>query len=302
MLAPCTSSLRRLAIHAAFAMALWAHPALSCQATIVTAPATVQIQYDAFDFTNRQAIASFELSSTSSETCVVDLALVKADHIAADDFTIGDTDVHVKATADTAGGGVIQKGAGLWSVQVSSAARTRVTLRFDVAMGGVVQAGVHPEQLSLELRAADTVSSMNEVPLTIMLASPPRAQMNIAGATGTFGSSGTVSEVDFGVMETGKVRHVFLQIRANTRAMLSIDSQNRGQLKLLDPEQGGDGIPYETELAGETVDLSQHWQREMAPPRTMAGTALPFDLTLGLVGPRRAGRYGDILTIMISGL
>jgi hypothetical protein len=287
------------ALYVAGSMALWTAPAIACAATIVTAPATLNIQYDAFNFTNTQGIVTFEIAGTSADACLVDLALVRADHLAIDDIVIGSADVHLAVASDPGGANVVRKGRGLWSVRVSSAARTRVTLRFDVIAGGVMEAGTHLEQLSLELRVPDTVASISDVPLAIALSSPPRAQMNITGATGTFGSSATVSTVDFGVMETGAVRRVFLQIRANVRAMLSIESQNSGQLKF---EDTGDGVPYEVRLSGEVLDLSRRWQLEVEAPRTMAGAAMPLDLTLGAVGARQAGRYTDTLTIMISAL
>src|SRR5690606_41885977 len=134
------------------------------------------------------------------------------------------------------------------------------------------------------------------------LISPPRAQMNIAGAAGAFGQGAAVSRVDFGEMTANEARRVFLQVRANTISRLTIDSANRGLLKRDNSSPAADSIGYFATLNGVEIDLRQHYDAMLDLPRTLGGSSLPFDLRLGEVGAHVAGTYSDLVTIEFSPL
>jgi hypothetical protein len=295
--------LSNLSIACAAALALATQNAGACDVQIVAAPAAVRIDYDAFAASTAETAASFDIDNRGDAACVVDLAIVRADHVPIDEITIASSDVRLKVSTDPVGGKVTPRATGIWAVRVEPSVTTRVTMRFDVIAGGVVAAGVHSDELSLELRQTGSAATLSAAtPLLLALVSPPRAQMNIAGATGSYGSTGTVSAIDFGTLESGAARRVFLQIRANTTAILSIDSQHFGRLMPTADPESPDSITYAVQLSNEPVDLTQHWQREIAPPHTIAGTSLPLDITVGAVGAKPAGAYADLITIMLSAI
>lgn len=120
---------------------------------------------------------------------------------------------------------------------------------------------------------------------------PPAADSRTAG-----------SRVDFGEMTGGDQRRVFLQVRANIIARLTIDSINRGLLKLAKDDAAENAIRYTATLNGTAIDLRQHFETRLNLPRTIAGSSLPFDLRLGDVGAHVAGTYTDLLTIEFSPL
>lgn len=191
---------------------------------------------------------------------------------------------------------------GVWRVTLAPGRRTKLSIDAVVAQDAVASAGEHAADLMLELRDPGAAAALAApVPVRLVLAAVPRAQMNIVGAAGTFGEGTSVTRVDFGDLATGAERRVFLQVRANTGARLTIDSANRGRL-LADAPAGEEGIPYAARLLGEPVDLTRHWEQVIEPPKSVAGASLPLDLTLGAVGAHAAGAYADVLTLELSAL
>ena len=65
---------------------------------------------------------------------------------------------------------------------------------------------------------------------------------------------------------------------------------------------GEGGIAYSAQLSEAPVDLTKYWEWIFEPPRSLAGTSLPLDLTIGAVSAERAGMYSDVLTIELSAI
>lgn len=92
----------------------------------------------------------------------------------------------------------------------------------------------------------------------------------------------------------------FRRKRVKGRARLTIDSAN---LRRLAREGGNEiGIPYAARLVDDPVDLTQHWERIIDLPRTVAGASLPLDLMLREIGANIAGSYSDVLTLQSSAI
>ena len=166
----------------------------------------------------------------------------------------------------------------------------------------VPEAGEHAADLQLIVRDTDRNELLPSVPVRVVLVSTPRAQLNLAGAAGAFGSDSSVEVVDFGDAVTGATRRIFVQVRANTPSILTIKSEHRGAMRRVTDDKIAteSSVPYAVDLAGEAVDLSALWSKDVDPPRTLAGMSLPMSFTLGAVGSQMAGRYEDILTIDVS--
>lgn len=159
---------------------------------------------------------------------------------------------------------------------------------------------ISPSSSAIATRWARLRASHAASPIHVVLVSPPRAQMNIAGAAGAFGQGAPVSRVDFGELTTDKQRRVFLQIRANTTARLTIDSANKGYLKLTESSSPEDSVRYGANLNGTDIDLGQHYEAVLDLPRSIGGSSLPLDLRLDRVDAHMAGTYSDMITIEIS--
>lgn len=278
--------------------------AQACDATLLPVTSTLRLDYDPFALARTTGRWSFDVENRADQPCDVDLALVDDQHVEHADTAIGASGVVVGIRAGPGDATPVPSAtAGVWRVRLPPGRRTRLSLDATVITHGVAPAGESATDLSLELRAPGSVGAIGTaLPIRIVLMTLARAQMNIVGAAATFGEGASVTRVDFGILETGARRRVFLQVRANGRARLSIASANQGYLMRADHAAGEGGIPYLASFDGRPVDLSREWAEDFEPPSSLAGASMPLDLALGTVGPRPAGNYSDLLTIEISAL
>jgi len=300
------STLHRFGLAAILGIAVagTASSAAACDALVVEQPSVLRLDYDPFASVPASGRMSFSIESRSFERCAMDIALLGRDRLPLDETEVGDTGVRVRFNSG-AGDTVMAATTtpGIWRVQLDPGKRYRLTLEVVAIRDAVAEAGEHSETLEMELRDSGALSASHAGnPVTLKLVSPPRAQMNIAGAAGAFGQGAAVSRVDFGEMTANEARRVFLQVRANTISRLTIDSANRGFLKLDNSSPAADSIGYYATLNGVEIDLRQHYDAMLDLPRTLAGSSLPFDLRLGEVGAHVAGTYSDLITIEFSPL
>lgn len=188
---------------------------------------------------------------------------------------------------------------GVFLLSVAGNATVRAEIDAAVVGNAVVQAGDHEANLRLTVQGPGGEPAAPAVPLHVILRSAPRAQVNVAGSAGAFGSGSSVEVVDFGVAATGLVRRVFVQVRANTESTLSVKSEHHGVMQHLELGEAGTVVAYRLEFDGEPVDLSRVWTHRIDPPRTFEGVSLPLDFTLGSIAGQMSGRYEDLLTIDI---
>lgn len=278
--------------------------AQACEARLLPVASTLRLDYDPFALARTTGRWSFDVESRADQPCDVDLALVDDQHVGHADTAIGASGVVIGIQAGPGDTMLVPSAsAGVWRVRLPPRRRTRLSLDATVTVHGVAPAGESATDLSLELRASGSVGAIGTaLPVRVLLVTVPRAQMNIVGAAGTFGEGASVTRVDFGTLATGTRRRVFLQVRANGRARLSIASANGGHLMRADHAAGEEGIPYLASFDGRAVDLARDWTEDFEPPLSLAGASMPLDLTLGTVGPRPAGHYSDLLTIELSAL
>jgi len=296
---------RRFAIGVILAIfASGADSASACDARIVEQPSVLRMDYDPFASAPASGRMIFGIESRSTEPCPMDIALMGADRLPLEETEVGESGVRVRFNAGAGDTPMVATATpGIWRVQLEPGKRYRFTLDVVVIRDAIAEAGEHSATLAMELRESGAIASDRGAnPVTLKLVSPPRAQMNIAGASGAFGLGAGVSRVDFGEMTTGEQRRLFLQVRANTISRLTIDSANRGLLKLGQDEKVEDSIGYAASLNGVDIDLSRHFETTLDLPRTLAGSSLPFDLRVGDVGAHVAGTYSDLITIEFSPL
>lgn len=274
--------------------------AAECVLQINQAPPSVRLDYDPFLPATAPARMSFRIHNPAGEACEADLALVDTPGVPIVRQSVGMTGLGLEIRPD----------AGVSRASVPSVFHVAVgpdqTLEttFDVAVieDAVVQAGRYTQPLTLELRQPGGSVAYDRAPVVIEVTALPRAQLNLSGSRGAFGSGTSVSVVDFGNAETGKTRQLFVQTRTNSAARLTFSSANRGRLVLQSAGSDTGALDYAVTFDGSRLDLSQVATRDVDPPRTYAGQSYDLVLTLGEVGGARAGLYSDELTIEISTL
>lgn len=271
-----------------------------CLLRIDGLPSSVPINYDPFLPANAPARMTLSISNPGSTRCEADLALVDEVRTSVTQWLIGPTNLKLEIRPSAG----VSRASIPSTFSVAADPGQSVDVAFDVAIidDAVVPAGSYAQPLTLELRQPGTAVAYEETPVVINLTSLPRAQMNLSGSRGDFGTGTSVSVVDFGIASTGKERNLFIQTRANDRARLSFRSANLGQLKLSGIEGDGPSLEYTARFDGATLDLTAPSVRDLDLPLTYAGEAFELMLTLGRVEGAQAGLYNDELTIEISTL
>lgn len=271
-----------------------------CRLDVVRAPPSVLISYDPFEPAPPPERLRLRLRNPSAEACSAEIALVDDGGAALSRVALADAGL----VLEVAPGEGLAAGPepGVFRVQAAADAEVEAVLELVVLDPRVVEAGTYLHDLVVRLRDGVGLSAGRDVRVPLSLHALPRAQLNLAGALGSFGQGPSVSRVDFGVAEAGKTERVFVQSRTNAPARIRITSANKGVLRSEDDPEEGAGVRYSAVLDNRPLDLSQPAAVDVDPPRTFQGESLELLLTLGPVPPLRAGAYSDALTFEISTL
>lgn len=280
-------------------LAALAAPAMACDLAVLDGPRTVRIEYNPFAVGPSAGALDLRLENRGETAC--DLRLSFTDDVGTEVVSLALGGVGVEFRPREASGlqtAEVQNN--VFQYQLAPGAKGEAQLDAVVMRGAVADAGEYGVDLRLLVKDKDGKELSAPIPVRVILQATPRAQLNLAGAAGAFGTGSSVEVVDFGEAAVGVERRIFLQVRANTLATVSIVSANGGVLKRIEKAQNATALPYAVELDGASVDLSRLWIKEIDPPRTLAGISIPMTFVLGDIGGAMEGRYADVLTIDIS--
>jgi hypothetical protein len=274
--------------------------AADCTLQISRPPQSVRLDYDPFLPATAPARLAFQIRNSGTERCEADLALVDVPGLAIVQPKVQSTGLTLEIRPDA----VATRSTTPSVFRVAVLPNETADVTFDVVVieDAMVEAGLYSEDLTLELRQPGAPQFYDSAPVVIDVTALPRAQLNLSGARGAFGTGPSVSVVDFGEAQTGKTHQLFVQTRTNSAARLTFTSANRGLLVLQQDGAEDAALPYSVAFEGSTLDLSAVTTRDVDPPRTYAGQSYDLTLTLGTVSGGPAGVYSDELTIEISTL
>ena len=293
----------------ACAVALWSVTALSpaqaqpktCVPVIKNPPTSVQVDYDPFLVGAAPTGLTFQLLNQTDTTCKIDLAITNSSREPVFDLPLADLGLVLNIGSSAAEPQGTQK-TGLYEVILEAGQTKDISFDLSVTTNAVVPAGRYVYSLFLAwVQPGDKIATVI-TPFQLTLNAVPRAQMNLSGASGNFGTGPTVSIVDFGTAETGKVQGLFIQARTNAPSRLTFRSANHGRMVLDGDESRANSLPYRIIFDGDALDLETTAIRPIEPPPNYSGISYPLVLQLGDVNGRRAGHYSDELTIEITTL
>lgn len=291
----------------AFATAFLPAPALACDVAVVRTTGEVVLRYDPFDAQNAPVELALTVRNRDAKACQFDMAVLK-DRLAQRRLLFAPSGLEVEVRTAGTGAALLTEGAepGVWRGTAPGGGEQEYRLSVLVVKDAVPPAGRLDLPLELELRSPGGATALSPAtPVSLVIESPPRAQLNIAGATGYFGSAPSVSTVDLGTLAAGVRKRLFLQVRSNVAApRLSVRSEHRGQLKPIGAATHGEtaGVPYHAELAEEPIDLRKDFERQLAVTPSLTGQSLPFEIVVDEFEARVADTYSDVLTIELSPL
>lgn len=256
------------------------------------------VDYDPFKFAPVATQAKVSLDLTGGDTCSVTLRLTNDSLMRLDTIAVGGPTPALFAIRPAQTGAQVDSTGETITVTLShdnphAEADWDLVLRQDA----VLAPNTYTIPLTVAARADGSAADLL-VKGAFTLRTLPRAQINIAGASGAFGQS-PLALIDFGTLETGEQRRAFVQIRANSPVTVQVSSKNHGVMTN-ETLPGADPINYSLSLGGKTLNLSGMAQVPVDPPRTVDGVSLPMDITIGNVDGKMAGRYSDVIIIDVS--
>ncbi len=270
-----------------------------CDLRLARDPAPVRIDYDPFAFTRPPGQLDLDLINVGDGRCDLELRLLAVDGQPLRTLDLAGVALEVRLREGGAGGAT-RLDPNRFTLSVPPGAAATVAFDLAVMADGVAEAGEHHSAFRAEIVSSGGAPVVRIGPIDVVLASPPRAELTIAGAAGAFGSSSSVEVIDFGEARPGAVRRAFLQIRANTQSRLTFRSENAGSMRRVGATEDEAGIDYRVVLDGEPLDLRHQIVRRVDPPRTVQGQSFALNFELGSVTAQRSGHYEDLLMIDID--
>jgi hypothetical protein len=278
------------------ALLLPAAPAAAeCRLTLAEVPSAVAFSYDPFDAQPSVAPLTLVLDSEgNAETLEFILSFVPG--------LAGPGQAPPLTARETDGLRPVSGSEGLHFLLDVGETR-RIAPRFDISVPGqpVPRPGTYAGPIGVSVRDHATGEPCVErFDVPVALSVPSRAQITIAGTSGPIGPGPGLSRIDFGTLETGETVLVFLQLRANGDADVSLSSRENGVLRHTSlPDYAA---PYVLAIDGRAIDLSARTSFRAPPAASIEGISLPMQITIGNVSGLPAGDYEDLVTISISAL
>lgn len=288
-----------LALSALAAAWLWSGAVQACDLAVTQAPTPIRIDYNPFAIGSPAGPLDVKFQNRGEGSCDLRLSFTDDAGQEATQVVLGGVGLQFRPRESS---GVTEAPAqpGVFLFTLAAGETGEAQLDAAVLRDAVAEAGEYAVDLKLSVKDAAGQALIAPIPVRLVLSATPRAQLNLAGAAGVFGSGSSVEVVDFGEAVTGATRQIFVQVRANARSTLTIKSEHQGQLRRVEAVEGAPPIAYAVDLDGQPVDLTATWSRSVDPPRTLEGQSLPMTFTLGDVLGRAAGRYADLITIDVS--
>ena len=182
--------------------------------------------------------------------------------------------------------------------------QTSLVLRIKVPAGVIGPAGFYEDALTIQVYSigATTEKIGSELLSRASAQIEVRAQVNISGASGSFGGSPfALPRIDFGPMQTDATRNAFIQVRATTTVGITLSSQNSGQL--IHESLGASArVAYAATLDGQDLALASGPSTlDRSPPLSLDGVSYLLILRIaGAVDRLPAGEYSDVLTVSVA--
>lgn len=183
------------------------------------------------------------------------------------------------------------------SVRIPAGGSRSIDPRFILERGQDAEAGLYSANLDVVFQSQDDPSKTQSQPLGFQVDVDSSAQANFKGMSRGRGRHYTL---DMGELTPKLRKQLGLQIRANTHVSVSIESDNRGQMK---HETQADGeIAYDMKFRGQTVDLSGRTHVRIPARQARRGTTSNIDIQLEDFKKAPAGDYSDVIVIRVTAL
>ena len=193
--------------------------AATCSVSISNISPIPNIVYDPFEGLARSVTYMVEFLNAGPDICSVGLAIASP---APGPRAFKNGANQLRYTLEWPGGAIFTNNTsapiGTISIPANGARRT-VTLRVKVDAGLIAPAAAYTDTLTFRAyraAAGPLVQVGTDRTTTAGATLEARAQVNIAGASGTFGTPFALDHIDFGTLAAGAARNAIVQVRATS--------------------------------------------------------------------------------------
>lgn len=166
-----------------------------------------------------------------------------------------------------------------------------------IPAGQTVHAGTYSDIVTASLYDAKTLRLLDQATISLTVPVPARAEVTVSASSTHPSFAKTYATLDLGTLETGETGTAYIFVRSTSDYTVSLASENGGKLRR---QRGGWMISYALTVDGAPVRLTSTPQRVLTAPGPTNGDAHELEVTVGDVSRKRAGRYTDLLRIMVS--
>jgi len=277
----------------------------ACNVSITGISPIPTISYDPFEGLTKSVNYTVDLTNSGTDSCAVGLAIASPVQGVPRAFKNGANEL--RYTLEWPGGAVFSNNISspIGAVSISGGKSKTLTFRVRLAAGLIAPAAVYTDVLTFRVyRVSPTPLVQMGTDRTASAAGQveTRAQVNIAGASGAFGSPFALASLDFGTLATGASKNAIVQVRATSPVSINVTSANLGRLKH-NVLTGDAGVPYTLTIDGTKVTLGSTTASLLrSPPISLDGVNYPMSVQIGEVKGRPSGNYQDTLTVNVSPL
>ena len=275
-----------------------AQSSFACQLESTGAPTAPRIDYDVYAFDRAIASTTLELRNAGDTECVLDIVIEDLANFPPP-FTFPTAGVAIDVIAP----GLqrpqsAQNRQGIFELTLPPSSSEEVKLDFFTDQNLSVPSGLYNKDIEISVRHSGGVEPLLDHIINLSLSSTSQAQINIAGADGTFNKNTYMDAIDFGEAEIGQSRRVFIQSRSNAMATMTIRSDNGGVMKHAD--RGDATIGYKAVFDNQEIDLQSPYVIPNLSSTNLDGSSQALDLTIESLNTPYAGQYSDRIVIEIE--
>lgn len=214
----------------------------------------------------------------------------------------GTTSLIYRVDAAHTGGGPLPNGWGPFNAHVPTHGSDILHIQFTVQPQQIVPRGSYTSELTIAgVSEANRPIEVTGDGAILHAKVPSKVDMSISGTAASSLPSGHMApaSIDFGIMHTGEVGRVFINVWSNGSVTISLESANHGVLRHV-ANPALPPIGYSATFDGAPINLAGIYSAQRAPPATLMGASYPLVVTLGDVSHKFAGKYRDIITVSVN--
>ena len=125
-----------------------------------------------------------------------------------------------------------------------------------------------------------------------------RVEARVSSSSGNYGNGSSLSVMDFGILESNMKEDMYLQLRGNTDASVTVSSLNNGSLQ--NTRDVAETIDYTLRFGNNYYNLSAPFQESVSINPQMSGKSVRMRYIIGSVDGKLGGLYKDTLNITVN--